>query len=151
MNDAQGPARPASACGGRTTPTVGHWTPRRVLTAGPDDPMLRALDVMGERGVRHVLVLDAAGALVGIVSNRDVFRARALREDAAALSLRQIMTPAPLHVTTIDAPLGEAARLMHTHKVSALPVMSGREVVGVITSDDVLAAVALGHAMRPPG
>lgn len=130
-------------------PTVGHWMTRRVLTAHPEDPVVRALDVMGERGVRHVVVLDAAGALAGIVSNRDVFRLRALGEAPERVTLGRIMTPAPLHVTELEAPLGEAARLMHTHKVSALPVMDGRDLVGVITSDDVLAAVALGHAMRP--
>jgi acetoin utilization protein AcuB len=124
---------------------VGDWMTRRVLSVRPEEPVFAALEVMAEHGVRHVLVLDPRG-LQGIVSNRDVVRA-ALRDPERRLDLHgckvsDVMTRVPLRSTYSGATLAEVAEVMRSHKVSALPVLDGGKVLGIITTDDVLAAVA---------
>lgn len=124
---------------------VGEWMTRRVLRVRPDDPVFAALEIMAEHGVRHVLVTDGA-KLEGIVSNRDFVRA-AMRHPERQLDLHgarisEVMTPAPLRTTWPGATLAEVADVMRSHKVSALPVLEGTDLSGIITTDDLLAAVA---------
>lgn len=134
---------------------VGEWMTRRALQVRPDDPVFAAMEVMAEQGVRHVLVLRD-DELVGIMSNRDVVRA-ALMHPERRLDLHQtrvgdVMTPAPLVTTWPGASLAEVAEAMRARKVSALPVMEGERLAGIITTDDVLGAVAApdpGPARRP--
>ncbi len=127
---------------------VGHWMARSVLTAEPDEPVYTAIELMAERRLRHVLIKDGDEVL-GIVSNRDIVRAALIHPerklDLHSCTLRDIMTPGPLVETTAEATLGEASKLMFDHKVSALPVNEGGRLQGIITSEDVLAAMSLGE------
>lgn len=127
---------------------LGHvqsWMTPEVVATGPDEPAIRALELMAERGIRHVLVRRGA-AVVGIVSNRDVIRATGQKGDGPldlqVHTVADIMTPAPLETTWPGATLCEAARRMRAARISALPVMDGAELVGILTTDDLLAAVA---------
>lgn len=134
---------------------VGEWMTRRALQVKPEDPVFAAMEIMAEHGVRHVLVMRG-DELMGIMSNRDVVRA-ALRHPERRLDLHQarvseVMTPPPLVTTWPGASLAEVAEAMRAKKVSALPVMEGERLTGIITTDDVLAAVAApdpGPARRP--
>ena len=124
---------------------VGEWMTRRVFHVRPDDPVFAALEVMAEHGVRHVLVLNGS-TLAGIVSNRDIVRATVRHLDRPldlhGARVSEVMTPAPLRTTWSGATLAEVADVMRSHKVSALPVLEGTSLQGIITTDDVLAAVA---------
>lgn len=134
---------------------VGEWMTRRALRVEPGEPVFAAMEVMAEHGVRHVLVMRQE-ELLGIVSNRDVVRA-ALHHPERRLDLHQVdvgavMTPAPLLTTWPGASLAEVAEAMRSKKVSALPVLEGERVAGIITTDDILGAVAApdaGPARRP--
>jgi CBS domain-containing protein len=95
--------------------------------------------------IRHLPVLDDEGALVGIVSQRDLFRgalARALGYGAHAqqkllgqLLVKEVMTNDPVAVAP-DAPLADAARLMLERKIGALPVVENGRLVGILTESD---------------
>jgi acetoin utilization protein AcuB len=118
-----------------------------VVTAAPDTRLGQVLRLLLPRGFRHVPVVDD-GALVGIISDRDVKQALAslagagvagpeLERARERLTATEIMQRA---VTTI-APtytVEEAARLMATQKISALPVTEGGRLVGIVTETDVL-------------
>lgn len=127
---------------------VAHWMTRDVVSVAPEAPLFEALELMADRRIRHVLVL-AEGELAGIVSNRDVLRATALdverRLDLHATSAGDVMTPVPLHTTRPGASLAEAAALMHGQRISALPVLEAGRLVGILTSEDVLAAVSVAN------
>jgi acetoin utilization protein AcuB len=119
-----------------------HPVSATLETRLPD--LVRALQ---RRGFRHLPVLHD-GRLVGIVSDRDLKqamtsaslategRARDLLLDG--LTAGQIMTR---QVTTIGPSHGveEAARLMATQRISALPVTEGDRLLGIVTETDVLA------------
>jgi CBS domain-containing membrane protein len=122
-----------------------------VTTLRHNDALVIADDVMRLGRIRHLPVLDDDRRLVGIVSQRDLFRgalARALGYGTHAqqkllgqLIVKEVMTTDPLTIGP-EAPIAEAAALMIQHKIGCLVVMEGEELVGVLTEGDFVAAVA---------
>lgn len=115
----------------------------RVVTITPKTPLAAATELMRERGIRHLPVVEDA-RLVGIVSDRDLKRAMvptASPERHAYLldgvAVEEVMTR---NVLTVGRtfPIEEAARLMVAEKVSALPVTEAGTLVGIVTETDVL-------------
>ena len=116
------------------------------LTIKPNLPVDAALKRMREENVRRFPVVDDAGKLVGIVSDKDLLYAAP--SPATSLSIYemhylysritvdQVMTR---KVITVDdkAPLEEAARIMVDNKVGGLPVMRDGKLVGLITETDI--------------
>jgi len=97
----------------------------RVATVG------QALDVMDVQGLRHLPVVDEKGSLVGILSERDLLRAR------GDTSVQEVMTQDAITVTEYTA-LEEAARILADHRMSLLPVVRHGKLVGIITETDLL-------------
>ena len=137
------------------TQTVSKWMSREVLSAKPDDPLFSGVEVMAEKGIRHVLVLEE-GKLLGILSNRDIVRATMLNAertlDLHGTTVKQVMTKGPLETIHPLAQIPDAAAKLVDHKISALPVIGDDgAVVGILTTDDTLRAVALeGCSLRRP-
>lgn len=120
---------------------------RDVVTVTPDTRLSHVLRLLQPRGFRHVPVVDH-GTLVGIISDRDVKQAMVSlagsgaigsalehareRLTAAAIMGRTVITVAPI------VAVEEAARLMTTQKISALPVTEDGRLVGIVTETDVL-------------
>jgi CBS domain-containing membrane protein len=117
----------------------------RVFTLGPADDLENLCDLMDDRHVRHVPIVDSDGDLVGLVNQRDLSR-RALgsREDLPLslqrdlLRRRQVREIMATEVDTIepDADLSEAAAMLLENKVGCLPVVEGAHLVGIITEAD---------------
>jgi acetoin utilization protein AcuB len=118
------------------------------ITIPPETPVLEAQRVMQVRGIRHLLVVEY-GALVGIVTDRDirlnmpspattlsVWEANYL---LARLTVREVMTKSVI-VVEPDRPAHEAAVLLVTEKIGALPVVDGERLVGIVTETDFLRA-----------
>jgi CBS domain-containing protein len=83
-------------------------------------------------------VCDAHGALVGIISERDVVRAFA--KDGARLAdmhVRDLMTR-EVTTCTQETPMVEAEKLMNKHRVRHLPVMDAAKLVGMLSIRDVM-------------
>ena len=116
-----------------------------VVTLTRNDQLSIADDVMRLGRIRHMPVLDEDERLVGIVSQRDLFRgalARALGYGAHAqqkllgqLLVKEVMTNDPITIGP-DAPIADAARLMLERKVGALPVVEAGRLVGILTEAD---------------
>ncbi|MCP4296038.1 MAG: CBS domain-containing protein [Proteobacteria bacterium] len=97
--------------------------------------------------VRHIPVVDEQNHIVGIITDRDVKKASA--SDATTLDIHEllylmdkikiedIMTK---QVVTVDPsmPLEQAAKILHDKKFGCLPVVSGGELVGILTTADIL-------------
>ncbi|MCS4503533.1 hypothetical protein KBTX_03318 [wastewater metagenome] len=124
---------------------------RRVFTLTGDDSVELARDLCQDHRVRHIPVVDQDHRLVGLVSDGDVLRSlspfmhTAAERDRDRFTLRrpihQIMTRAPETVTgAVD--VRECARRMSAHGVGSLPVLDDEALVGILTWQDVLAAVA---------
>jgi acetoin utilization protein AcuB len=103
---------------------------RPVVAVTGDTTVQEALDIVEERKLRHLPVLDANDELVGIVSEKDLLRAR------PDTPVGEVMTHAVITVTEYTA-LEEAARIMADHRISSLPVMRSGGLVGIITETDL--------------
>ncbi|MEJ2209895.1 MAG: CBS domain-containing protein [Anaerolineae bacterium] len=100
------------------------------VTIGHDAEVRQALEILKERRLRHLPVLDDDGALVGIVSEKDLLRAQPDR------LVSEVMTKDVVTVTEYTA-LEEAARIMADSKISSLPVMRNGKLVGIVTETDL--------------
>jgi CBS domain-containing protein len=122
-----------------------------VKTLGRNDKLSLADDVMRLERIRHLPVLDDDGALVGILSQRDLFRgalARALGYGELAQSrmlsmlvVKDVMTNDPVTIGP-DAPLSEAAARMLERKIGCLPVLRDGKLVGIVTEGTFVALAA---------
>ena len=125
---------------------VRHRMSRDFATVAPDDPLQKVVELLRRRDIRSVPVVDN-GTLIGIVTDRDVrsvvpaypfFRdEKEIRHYSEHLKVTAAMTADPLRVDA-DAPLMEAAKLLETYKIGALPVVSGNRLVGMISVTDML-------------
>lgn len=117
----------------------------QMLTLQRNDTLTIAEDLMKQKRVRHLPVLDENGDLCGIVSQRDLFRGAVLKslgygsraEDLmlASLAVKDAMTEEPITITAA-APLADAAQLMLDHDIGSLPVLDGSRLVGILTEGD---------------
>jgi CBS domain-containing membrane protein len=126
-----------------------------VHTVGRNDKVSEADALMERERVRHLPVVDESGDLAGIVSRRDIFRTalkRTLGYGTTAqdrlfglLSVKEVMTTA-VETVAADAPAAEAARRMIEKKISALVVVEGERIVGMLTEADFVRHVAAAGA-----
>jgi CBS domain-containing protein/RNA polymerase-binding transcription factor DksA len=132
---------------------VRDWMTGEPQTLGPYDSALTALERMIEGGFRHLPVLNAMGAVVGIVSlddlraalpfevGLDAPRSSAMSEVARHYSIADVMTYLPA-VVRDDCSLQDAARKLMEQRIGCLPVLDGEgELVGILTETDALRAL----------
>jgi adenylylsulfate kinase len=120
------------------------------ITVDPETPMLEARQRMVEERIRHLIVTED-GRIVGIVTDRDIrlnlpspatsLSVWEVNYLLARLTVRDVMTRAVIMVDPAR-PAAEAARIMLTHKISALPVAEGDQLVGIVTESDFVRVVA---------
>ena len=121
---------------------VGERMTKPVITVQPETSMPDALDLMRKEHIRRLPVVNKRGELVGIVTEADLLKASPSEATSLSiyevtyllskLTIERIMTREVITITE-DAPLEEAARIMADNSIGGLPVMQGREVVGMIT------------------
>lgn len=66
----------ADALGARSTQNVESAMSKRVFKAAPDDSIKSVADTLKKQKIKRVPVVDKAGKLVGVVSRRDVLKAK---------------------------------------------------------------------------
>jgi CBS domain-containing protein len=111
-----------------------------VHSVGPDQTVREAVALLVEHGIGALLVRDAAGAVAGIISERDVLR-QSLRHaaDFDRLRVQDIMTR-DLVVCVLDDEVEHAMGLVTQYRVRHLPVMDGAGVAGMISIGDLVKA-----------
>jgi CBS domain-containing protein len=108
-----------------------------VVTVAPDSPVLAALQVLAEENIGAVVVCQGS-ALVGILSERDYTRKVELHGKTARDTLvRDIMTKDVICVAPADS-VDRCRELMSKHRIRHLPVCEGEEVIGMLSSRDIL-------------
>ena len=111
--------------------------PADLVSVGPDDMVVSALQLMRNHRVRAVLVLDA-GQLAGIVTQGDcAIKVLLPGLDAKQVSVRDVMTAKPMTVKLAD-PLEACMGLMAPRNFRHLPVVEAGRVVGVVSIGDVV-------------
>lgn len=136
---------------------------RPVVTVTPETTIVDAANLMLQRHVSGLPVVDGGGKLVGVVSEGDFIRrseigtgrrrGRWLRfilgpgKSASDFvhehghKVGEVMTKSPLTITE-DTALAEIVALMEKNNVKRLPVVRGDKVVGIVSRANLLQAVA---------
>lgn len=126
---------------------------RPVVTVTPDASIKQAAQLLVEHGISALPVLDAGGALVGIVSEADLVpletrpdpRSQATPPAPSAGTMPRIvadvMTRRVLSVRATSE-VSQAARTMLDEGIKRVPVMSGRKLVGIVSRRDLVRVIA---------
>ncbi len=142
---------------------------RNVLSVPPDATVADAVALMLERGISGLLVVDASGTLVGIVTEGDLLRRDELgtgrrrswwlrllaspgrqAEDFTRTHGRKVSDVMTHEVLSVDAsaPLSDIVAMMEEHRVKRVPVLQGDRVVGVVSRADLLRALSVAARER---
>jgi|DewCreStandDraft_4_1066084.scaffolds.fasta_scaffold21251_5 CBS-domain-containing membrane protein len=143
-----------------------------VITVRPDTTVQEIANILVTNRISAVPVVDANGALVGIVSEgdlmhrvetgterryswwlkmigdrsafaRDFLKSHGIR--AAEVMTRHVVTAAP------DTPLGELASLLEKHRIKRVPIVDRGRLVGIVSRANLVQALAaLRHAAAAP-
>lgn len=139
---------------------VGKRMTPNPFTVTPETSVRDALQLMREKKIRRLPVVDDKGQLVGIVAEKDLLYASPspvtslnvweIHELMYKLKVGKVMT---VRVITVgeDQPVEDAARLMEDANIGGLPVMRGKQLVGIITESDLFKAFLQFLGGRRPG
>lgn len=131
----------------RSQMQVSDWMSRNPVKISAGASLARAYELMREHEIRRLLVVT--GELIGIVTLSDIMRdmpgPTVDGDDQTRLAMvtrrvRDVMTYDPITVDPEDT-IQEAAERMLEYEVSGLPVISGNQVVGIITESDIFRLV----------
>ncbi|MDY6952475.1 MAG: CBS and ACT domain-containing protein [Thermodesulfobacteriota bacterium] len=126
---------------------VGRVMRTDLVTVPPDTSLVKAKDIITAKRIAHLLVVDKKDKLIGIVSDRDLkqswaspattLSAHELNYLLKQLSVDMIMVK---KIVTIppDTTIERAAHIMQENRISALPVLQDEDLVGIITTTDVM-------------
>ena len=111
---------------------------RAPLHVLPDTPLADALATMGAARVGSVVVADAAGAPVGILTLKDVLARVTLAGVPLATPISAVMTANPATLPD-DVPVADALVLMARQGIHHIPLVRAGKLVGVVSEKDVFA------------
>ena len=113
---------------------------REIISIVEEASVYDAVKLMADRGVGSLLVMDG-DELKGIVTERDYARKAIIKgRSSESTQVREIMTT-DLVTTTSAQTVNECMTIMSERRIRHLPVMSGREVVGMISIGDLVKAI----------
>lgn len=120
-----------------------------VVTAAPDSSVRSVAELMRERNVGSVVLVDGRGAPVGFITDRDLaVSVLADGRDVEEPAIGHASTPVVTGKLAMD--VAEAAALMTSHGIRRLPVLDGDRLTGIVTLDDLVVRTGdleLAHAL----
>ena len=131
----------------------------KVFTVSPHDMIDRVFFLIHYEKVRHLPVVEK-GKVVGIVSDRDMYKALGPKSNSSAIEggnqnnelhviPKKVMNIMRRGIFTVgpDTLASEAAGIMAEHKIGALPVVKNDKLVGILSATDILRVFSkLEHA-----
>jgi CBS domain-containing protein len=147
--------------------TVADVMSRDLFTVKPQTPIKEAINILAERNISGLPVVDDAGKLVGVISETDllwqetgvepplyivfldsvIYLENPARHDqelhkALGQTVGEVMSTHPVSVKP-DQPLRKAAKLMQEKSIRRLAVTDdGGKVIGILTTGDIVRAMA---------
>jgi CBS domain-containing protein len=126
---------------------VQDWMTQNPVTIAPDATLAEAYDLMLEREVRRLPVVDRE--LVGIITFSDLLRQAPISGEEVDTETRLLLNEKRVREICISDPvtispsatIQEAAERMLEYQVSGLPVVRNGKVIGIITESDIFRLV----------
>lgn len=128
---------------------VKNWMSTKLITIDENTSMMKALRIMKDNRIRRLPVMKDE-KLVGIITDRDLKEASPSKASAldvhelyyllSEIKVKDLMTKNPLPIGP-DESVEKAAVLMLDKKISGLPVVENKNLVGIITQTDIFRAL----------
>lgn len=113
----------------------------RVHSVDPQDTVLRALEVMAEKNIGAVVVLDESREMVGIFSERDYARKGVLHGRVARDTPVGDLMSSVVFTVGPSQSIEDCMELMTDKRVRHLPVVDEGELIGIISIGDVVNSI----------
>ncbi len=111
-----------------------------VITIGPNSTALDAANVMTNGRIGSLVVVDANGRMIGIVTERDYLSKICSRNIIpSTVNILDLASPNPVEVGP-DTSIEEAAGLMEENGIRTLPIVYRKRLIGIVASRDLLVA-----------
>lgn len=101
-----------------------------------------AAKMMDDASIGAIVVLDK-GIAIGIITERDMTRRVIAKGKSLTTSVKDAMS-SPVVVINPDDSVWEAAQLMKTRKIHRLPAVKNNQLVGMITTSDIVRLCSIG-------
>ena len=109
-----------------------------VVTKRPGDSLLSIARLLSAKGIGAIVIRDERGAVVGIISERDIINAVAINgERALEMPASDVMTRDVISCTTDDTITG-VMKTMTTRRVRHVPVIEDGDLRGMVSIGDVV-------------
>lgn len=123
--------------------TIADVMSQPVLTVEIGESLWDAWQLLFVSGLRHLVVLNDDGSCFGILSDRNILADVPLTfEHLADRKVQDIVARVPLATTSSTADPRQAAAVMQTQSIEALPVIDDGRLVGIVTESDIVRWVA---------
>jgi CBS domain-containing protein len=109
---------------------VRHLMTEDLTIVGRETPLAEVIELMSRKGFRHLVVGQASGEVLGVISDRDL-RSR------SGSTAGEIMS-SPVRSVTPDTPAKTAISYLLQHHISCLPVVEGSRLCGMVTTTDLM-------------
>jgi CBS domain-containing protein len=114
---------------------------RKLVTIRPDETVRAAISLFVAHNIGSLPVVDEAGHLIGIFTERDVlFKVHADPERFADRSMSEVMTPEPITCTPDDI-VHDVMGTVSQYQIGQLPVVRDGKLVGVVSVGDLIRAL----------
>lgn len=117
--------------------TVSSIMVREVQTVTPNDSLQKVKELLINNRIHHVPVVETSGKLVGMVTTYDLFKLSVNQIDYPNTRVANVMTKILATLDPTDK-VGTAAEVFMEHLFHALPVVENGNLIGIVTSFDVL-------------
>jgi len=110
---------------------------RSVITIGPDETLHTSIQKMVENNIGALPVCDSNGALLGIITERDLLREYGQCSDAKKTKLKDVMTT-ELVIGVPEDSLDYIMNTMMQRGIRHIPILDGAELVYIISARDIV-------------
>ena len=126
---------------------VGEVMSKKLVTVKKSDSLKKAQDIMVEKSIRHLPVMNGT-ELLGIITESDIrsaFMGKGSKSNSgkvqalhpSKMKVSDYMTPDPMIVVP-ETHIEDAALIIYKYKIGALPVIKRNKLVGIISIMDIL-------------
>jgi len=120
--------------------SVGDVMSNEVATISPDEIVISAAKIMSDKKISCLVVMDQ-GNVVGIITETDVLRRVGDKgKDIYRTKLGRIMS-SPVESVPPDLSVLEASKIMGARHIKRLPILRGKELIGIVTQTDLVRAL----------
>jgi CBS domain-containing protein len=116
-------------------------TRKSPVTIAPDQTITEAADLMDRSAVGALVVIEADGRPIGIVTDRDLVVRAVARRASAEARVDSVMST-DLVTLPPDSDLRDALKVFEEHPIRRLPLVDGERLVGMLTMDDLVVDLA---------